>query len=157
MLLFGAVLYFLSRSLSLEANEIAADRLLISQRVAAIAAFAGSKTDAPKAGIYLEAMNKLLVSQDQLIDFPRWLNGLARVRQVGINFSFRGNQTPPQGDSPGFISFSLDLTGESSNMIDFIKDVEFRSPRFLAVMDNFDLTRNDSGYRILANGRVFFK
>lgn len=157
IIVFGIVLYFLSKDLTSRANKLTVDRLFISQRAATIAALASLKTDAPKADMYLQAMSKFLVSQDQLFDFPRWLDGIARSRQVGMNFSFQGSQTPPQGDMPGFISFSLDLSGELSNLVDFLKDIEFKSTRFLVAIDNFDLRRSDSGYRILANGKVFFK
>lgn len=157
IIVFGVLLYFLSQDVVSQADKIVADRLVVSQRATAIEALAELKNNKPKANAYFEAMNKILVTQDQLLDFPRWLDGLARVRQVGMNFSFHGTQNPSTGSSPGFISFSLDLTGASQNLIDFMKDIEFRSPRFLATIDNFDFTRKESGYRIMANGKVFFK
>ncbi|MBI4087453.1 MAG: hypothetical protein HY434_01335 [Candidatus Liptonbacteria bacterium] len=157
MVVFAGILYFFSQELSSEAEKIVARRLLINQRVSAIGTLAALKKDAPQADAYLHAMNWLLVAQDQLLEFPRWLDGLARVRQTGIKFSFHGNQVAPRENSPGYIPFSLDLQGGLQNLTDFLKDVEFQSPRFLAEIDNFDITKNESGYRLSANGRVFFQ
>ncbi len=154
---FGTLFYFLSQDLYLQSGKISADRSIINQRAATIDSLNNLKKDAPNADVYLKAMNKLLVPQDQLFDFSRWLDGIARVRQVGMSFHFNGNIVSSQGNSPSYIAFSLDLNGGIQNLLDFLKDVEFRSPRFLVRIDNFDFTKNDRGYRILSNGRVFFK
>ncbi len=154
---FGAMLYFLSQDFLSQADSVAADRLIITERAAAIGVLAGLKTDAPKAAPYLEAMNKILPPQDQLLDFRRWIDELARTRKVGMSFAFQGTQTPSHGDSPGFISFSLDITGLPSNLVDFMKDLEYKSPHFLVALDNLDFSKSVPNYRILINARVFFK
>lgn len=151
------VLFLLSRDLQSQAEKVVADRALINQRAAVVAALASLKTDASRAELYKRAMDKILVSQDQLLDFPRWLDGLSRVREIGLTFLFQGSQVAPQGDSPGYIAFSVDLIGKLNNLVDFLKDVEFQSPRFLVSLDSIDLTRNGSDYRILSQGRVFFR
>jgi len=156
-LVFAAILYFLSRDLQFQAEKIVADRALINRRAAVLGALADLKRDAPQADVYKRAMDKLLVSQDQLLDFSRWLDGLARVRQIGLNFSFRGSQVAPQGDAPGYIAFSLDLAGKLNNLVEFLKDLESLSPRFLVGLDGVDLTGDGSSYRILSQGKVFFR
>lgn len=154
---FALALYFLSKDVNFQEEKVVADRALINQRAAVLGALADLKRDAPRGDVYKRAMDKILVSQDQLLDFPRWLDGLARVRQIGLNFSFQGSQVAPLEDSPGYIAFSLDLVGKLSYLIDFLKDIEFQSPRFLISLDNVDLTRSGSDYRILSQGRVFFR
>lgn len=157
LLIFSATLYLLSSDLSARAEKIVADRALISQRSAALEFLAESKKNTPRADVYKQAMDRILVSQDQILDFSRWLDGLARVRQVGLSFSFQGGQVSPHGDAPGYIGFSLDLNGKLDDLTNFLKDIEFQSPGFLINLDNFDLSRNGSNYRILTQGRVFFK
>ncbi len=157
ILIFASILYFLSEDLSFQAEKVVADRALINQRAAILGALADLKKDASQADIYKRAMDKILVLQDQLLDFPHWLDGLSRAHQVGLSFSFQGSQVPPQGETPGYIAFSLDLTGKLGDLIDFLKDVEFQSPRFLVSLDNVGLTKGDSAYRISSQGRVFFR
>ena len=155
--IFGAGFYFFSKSLRADAQYIAEDRLLIAESSAILASFAELKRDASLAVRYEKAMERLLVPKDHLIDFPRWLEGLARVRQVGLNFSFSGSEVGPQEDYPGYINFSLDVTGNFDAIAAFLKDAESQSVRFLLNLDTFDVTRGGSGYRVFSRGRVFFK
>ncbi|MBU6500637.1 MAG: hypothetical protein KGJ89_04260 [Patescibacteria group bacterium] len=157
ILIFGAVFYWFTGELSSQANQIAADRTLISKRTSAIAVLADLKDNSAQANTYKQAIDKVLVSQDQLLTFPNWLDSLARARQVTLSFSFQGNQTAPQGDSPGYIQFSINASGDLSNIISFIKDVEFQSPQFLVSLDGFSLSGAGSNYSVSLGGRVFFK
>ncbi|MEK7507954.1 MAG: hypothetical protein AAB602_02630 [Patescibacteria group bacterium] len=157
IIVFGVVFYFFSRSLNTIAREIAADRLLIANNAVVLGNLAELKRDDQKSARYEKAMNKLLVPKDQLIDFDGWLEGLARVRQVAMNFSFSGSEVAPQENFPGYISFSLDIAGTLDALTAFLKDIELQSTRFLVNLDTFDVTRSDVGYRIITNGKVFFK
>lgn len=157
IVVFTSAIYFFSQDLESRADKVVSDRTLINQRAAALGALADLKRDSPPADIYKRAMDKILVSQDQLLDFPRWLDGLARVRRIGLNFSFQGNQIAPGENAAGYVAFSLDLIGKLDDLVDFLKDVEFRSPRFLISLEGIDLTRNGTDYRILSQGKVFFK
>ncbi len=154
---FGSVFYFFSKSLRVLARDIAADRLLIANNAAVLGNLAELKRDSQEAARYEKAMNKLLVSKDQLIDFGTWLDGLARVRQVAMNFSFSGSEVAPQESFPGYINFSLDVAGTLDALTAFLKDIELQSTRFLVNLDTFDMTKSAGGYRIITQGKVFFK
>jgi hypothetical protein len=155
--IFSAVFYLLSSDLISQTGKIVADKALLAKRTATLEALASLKKDAAGAVLYKQAMDRLLVSQDQLIDFPKWLDSLARVRQIGLNFSFTGDQVPPGIDTPGYIIFSIDINGALDNLIAFIRDIELQSPRFLVALSGFDLNKTDSNYRITSQGRVFFR
>ncbi len=154
---FGAGFYFLSKSVGIQAEKIVTAQTFIAKDSAALAAFAELKKNAAEAALYQNAMEKVLVPKEQLLDFPRWLDGIARTRQVGLVFSFVGGESLPQAETPGFIGFSADITGTFDNLTAFIKDIEFNSARFLANFDGFDLTRSESNYRLVSQGKVFFK
>lgn len=157
VLIFGAGLYLLADDLENKSEKIVTARALISQTAATIEALADLKNDAPKADAYRRAIDKILVSQDRLLDFPRWLEGLARGRKVALTFSFQGSQVKPLDNAPGHIGFSLDIRGALANLTEFLKDVEFQSPRFLVSLDNFNLNGSGSSYRITSQGKVYFR
>lgn len=157
ILFIGLGIYILSGMLSTQADKISAERTLITRKAAAIAGLASLKRDLPQAEIYKKSLDQILVSQDQLLDVPHWLDGLARGRRVALSFSFAGTQTQPSGNSPGTVPFSLDIGGTLDDLIGFVKDVEIEPPRFLMNLDGFSLNGSGSAYRITASGKVYFK
>lgn len=154
---FGAALYFLANDMAVQTKQIVLDRNLISERAAIIGVLADLKSNASQADRYRQAMDKILVKQDQLIDFPRWLEGLARSRGITFTFSFNGDPAPPTAAYPGYIGFSLSSGGSFGGLLDFLKDAESRSPQFLIDIASVDLNGGGSNYLISMSGRVFFK
>jgi len=147
----------LSRDLESEAEKTATDRILISKRAAALESLADLKRNSAKADAYKQAMDKILISQDQLLDFPRWLEEAARIRRLALTFSFQGSEVQPQPNFPGYINFSLDLSGPIDDLTQFLKDFERQEPRFLVSLESFDFVRDGSIYRVLTRGKVFFR
>jgi len=157
IIVFGASFYFLSKSFDSMTKDIAADRLLIAGNTVTLGNLAELKQADQESARYKKAMGKLLVSKDQLIDFGNWLDGLARVRQIAMDFSFSGSEVAPQENLPGYINFSLDIAGPLDALTSFLKDIELQATRFLVNLDGFNAVRSDAGYRIVTNGKVFFK
>ncbi|MBM3257133.1 MAG: hypothetical protein FJY98_02275 [Candidatus Liptonbacteria bacterium] len=157
IILLVGIIGWLASDIEAQASRVAQDRTLIRERSTSIAALAELKHRAPQATLYEQKLNAFLPTQEQLLDFPRTLDNLARVRKVALNFAFQGGQALPQGNTPGSVGFSLDVTGAYADIMGFLKDVEFEPPRFLATFDSFDLTRGGEEYRFLGQGRVFFK
>lgn len=156
-LVFGAALYFVSSDLDKNSNRVYLDRTAAATRSAALESLAALKSGLNQSSKYRQAMSKILVTQDQLIDFPRWLGRLAQVNQVSENASFQGSQSAPQGKTPGYIGFGMSASGPWGNLSAFLKDVEYRYPQFLVNFDTVDLTQGNNSYSILVNGRVFFE
>ena len=152
-----AIIGWLASDVQAQADRIRKDRVLIRDRSAAIAALADLKGRASQATFYEQKLSAFLPTQEQLLDFPRTLDNLARIRRISSNFAFRGGQTAPQGNMPGSIGFNLDLSGALEDILSFLKDVETEPPRFLATFESFDLTRSGDSYRLLIPGKVFFK
>lgn len=157
ILIFGAASLFLSLDVFSQSEKTAAARALIAERSAALEALAGLKQSAPEAARYKEVMNKVLVTENQLIDFPKWLDGLARGRNLALSFSFQGERIASSETLPAHIFFSMRIRGGLENIIDFLKEAEFQSPRFLVRLDGFSARRDGGDYDFSANGRVFYR
>ncbi len=155
--LLAAVAGWFAADLSTQRSKVVQDRVLIRERSASIAILAELKRNAVQALRYEQKMNAFLPTQEQLLDFPRTLDNLARVRKLTLNFGFQGGQTPSQGNAPGAVSFALDVNGTFNDILGFLKDVEVEPPRFLAAFDTFDIVRSVEGYRLFTQGRVFFR
>lgn len=156
-LISGVVLYLMAGDLRFQVQNIGEAQAAILNSRIVLDSLSALKEDLAQASDYSQAMDKILVPQDQLLDFGKWLDQLARAYQIQLNFSFGGEPVSPQAGSPGYYNFSLELNGDLNNIMDFVKDVEYRSPRFLTVFDSLDLSNKDGSYEVSANGRVFFK
>ncbi|MCR4328130.1 MAG: hypothetical protein NUV53_01285 [Patescibacteria group bacterium] len=154
--LAGVIGWFAS-DIEMQATIINKDRTLARERSASIAVLAELKSNAAKALRYEQKLNAFLPTQEQLLDFPRTLDNLARVRRLALSFSFRGGQGVPEGVKPGSVGFTLSATGALSDVLNFMKDIEISPTRFLATLSSADLTRIGEGeYRLSAQGAVFF-
>jgi len=157
LLVFTAAFYFVSQDLSYQADKITEARGYISERTRALESLASLKEDLAQADVYKQAMDRILVTQDQLIDFPRWLDSLARGRQVALSFSFAGDPVPSQGKAPGYVNFTFSVEGSFDELVAFMKDVEFQAPGFLVDLESVNLDMVGSDYKISSGGKVFFR
>lgn len=156
--LLGGGLAWLSYGLSDQAQRIVDDRVQLDQRAALLGSLAALKDAAPAAANYEKAMELLMPTQDQLLDFPHTLDNLAKVDQVSLSFSFQGGQVAPQGANPGYVTFSLNAGGSADNLTNFLKDAEVRASKFLVAFNSFSLSRNgDGSYSVMAQGQLFFR
>ncbi|RJQ29869.1 hypothetical protein C4571_00405 [Candidatus Parcubacteria bacterium] len=154
---FGVGVWWYGTSLEKVTKEILVDRLLLKKRTEAIGVLAQFKSEAPVAGAYQKAMDAILPAEDQLLDFPRWIESIARARNLEAGFSFQGGAVPAQEDSAGYIGFTMSVNGSLSDIFGFVKDLELQTPRFLSSIDGFDLHGADAQYQFSSRGRVFFK
>lgn len=157
LVIFGAAFYFLAGDLQFQSKKIVDVRAAIASRVATLDSLATLKGGAAPAAGYEQAIDRILVTQDKLLDFPKWLDGLARAHKVGSSFSFQGDPVLPQGNTPGYYSFSLNISGNLNDMADFMKDVEYQSPQFLTSLYGFDISGSGDNYAVVTSGKVFFR
>jgi hypothetical protein len=158
ILIITAGLYFVSNDIALKVSTIVTDRALLSNRSQAIDSLAGLKKNLPEAERYTKAIGQILVQKDQLIDFGRWLDGLARSRQVAISSALDGTEIKSGIGTLGSIGFNIDASGGLPNLLNFIQDVELRSPRFLVDIVGFEVTQiSGSEYKVASRGKVYFK
>ncbi len=153
---FSGGLYWLNNDLETQAERIINARSTVARRSSSLEALAELKRVAPRAEEYQRTMDRLLPTQDELIGFGSWLENLGRVRQVSVDFSFEGGQTPSGENAPGFIPFSLRLSGGHENVVGLVGDLELTGTQYLISLGAIELTRNGSSYKISTSGYVYF-
>ena len=156
-LLFGSAIMWLANDIKGQSNKVQEKGTLLAGRVHSLELLADLKRNAPEVKTVGDQLNRLLPGKDNLLDFPRWLDGLSRVDKVALTFSFQGATAAAQGDQPGYVGFNMDTNGPYDNLVTFFSDLETRSNQFLVSLDSFDFVKSDKIYRGLVLGRVFFK
>lgn len=156
--LAGGALYWLYTDLNTKVVEITTGRGTIQERIQEVGLLADLKNSAKSAEDYQKVMDTILPDQNKLFDFPRWIDNLASNYSITDRFSFQGNQTPSQGSTPGYVGFSVDITGSMQNIVSFMKSLETtQGSQFLVTIDSFDLNQASDKYHVILNGKVFFK
>ncbi len=157
IVIFSLILYWLSGKLYDETEQVSANRMFIKRHSELIGDLANLKTTTAEVQRYKQALDLFLPTKDELVNVSKWLDGISRAYQVNENFSFQGDATVPSDAEAGHIGFALDVNGGYDNLVNFLKDVEFKAPRYLTSFDDFDLKRAAGNYRILIHGRIFFR
>jgi len=152
-----AAFYFLAADISSRASVVSANRAQIAKQNNSLASFAEIKQDSDEASKYKAAMDKLLPAQDELINYPKWLQNVAATYNITADFSFTANTVPAAAASPGTVGFSLTVEGENNNLVSFLKNIESQAPGFLLSFDSFNLTKNGDDTKIVTGGNMFFR
>lgn len=158
LLIAGAVLYWFGGFLGAKAEKIAADRGLIHRRSKILETLAELKRVAPEAAQYKTKIDAVLPAKDQLLDFPGWFEGFARVHQLKLVASFQqAGQVEAKNDSAGYISFGASAEGQYENIVAFLKDVENNPQRFFVDITTIAIEKRIGNYSASMSGKVFFK
>lgn len=142
-------LIFLGWDINRRAKAIKEQRQELADRSAKLSLFAQLQSQSAQADSYLSILENILPNRDQLFDFPKELERLAKQAGLGFGFSF-GNETPPGLAQPGRLKFIVTSQGSLLKIIDFIKNAE--ASRFLINFESFDF----SGAGADINGEVLF-
>lgn len=156
VIVVAGAFYFLMGDIASRSNAIAATRVLVAQKNSSLAAFAEIKKDTAEAATYETAMDKLLPAQNDLINFPQWLQNFAATFNVTTNFLF-GETVAATPSAPGSIGFSLTAQGSEGDTLSFLKNLESQAPGFLLSFDSVNLTESGSGAKVVVTGEMFFK
>lgn len=106
-----------------------------------------------KAKPLFSQLTTALPTRDELINFPKELDAIAKRDKVDVGFSF-GNEQPGTATESGFIKFTLSLAGSFQNILAFLTDLEAH-PYFIHI-PSLDLTRRDKNtYALVTTGEIF--
>ncbi len=133
VLLVGLI--FLGWDINRRAQVIKEQRQELADRSAKLSLFAQLQNQSVQADSYLSILENILPNRDQLFDFPKELEKLAKQAGLGFGFSF-GNETPPSSAQPGRLKFIIAVQGSLAKILDFIKIAE--ASRFLINFESFD-------------------
>lgn len=157
MIVFAIALWLVKQYIVEHSFAIVDGKAMQARRSHLIENFAQLKTDAATAAPYAEKIKLLLPAEDELINFPGHLEGLARVHSVGYSFSFQGSPIPGDEKTPGYVAFALGAEGSMQHIHDFLESLQGKASRFLVSFGGFELTNIGEGkYRVSSPGKVYF-
>lgn len=156
-LLFAMLLAWLSSDLNRQAEKIQGARAAIATSIRSFERLADLQRGASGAARSAEALGALLPNKDELFEFPRTLDTLARINNVNLTFSFQGATVPPGPGVPGRTGFSITARGSAAAVAAFLAEIEARSQQFLLSLDALTLDRDGTEYRASGRGQVFFR
>ncbi len=155
--LFGAAFYFISGVLNDRSAQVAAERQTIASRAYALQNLSSLKAANAQADLYMQKITAILPTQDALISFPDFLDNLAKVHNTSTNFSFNGPPTVAANKQPGFAAFNLTVSGQLSDIQQFLSDMELKAAKFLVNIDSVDISSGGGGYNANIVGKVYFQ
>lgn len=156
-IIFGIIFYWFAGDLGAQAKKVEESRATIRGRARLVETLARLKRNRLEVERYQTFVDALLPAQDGLLDFSRWLENLGRVHQISLRSSFQGATLTPTVDAAGTIGFLMEVDGSFSSLVEFFKELETRSARFLVTLDNFDVNRSGGSYKVSVYGRVFYR
>lgn len=156
-LVIGILLYMLGSYMDTTSKSIMQKRAALSFGSGIVERFSNLKRDAAVAERIQKDIDALLPPQEELISFPGYLEEAGRVYGLSISFSFDGNPTTPGAGQPGFAYFTVSTSGSLARIVEFLKNVETKSTKFIVGFDSTDISASGDVYRAKIGGRVFFE
>jgi len=152
LIVFISLIVFLGKDISQKAGYIAATRNNLNVRLRQLNDLARLREEAKVAEPNLIKLQTLTPTRDKTFSLPRRLEELARANNLGFSFAF-GSENPP-ADNLGSINFNMTVEGSYQNILSFIRTIE-TGPYFMKI-SSFDIIRQESGFRALLGGSVFY-
>lgn len=126
-------------------------------------AFSRLMKDYQVASPYLESVKQLLPNQNQIISFSKDMADAASSFNVNLGFGFEKEGVKEVSEGVGAISFSMSLSGNFSNIVEFITSL--KESRYFVDFNSFDFTggsadsiiKGDRSISAIIRGRVFIR
>lgn len=151
---FSVALVLMGRDIGKRAQAIRDQRIEIANRNQSLSVIANLQKDFNDAQKYTSILENALPTSNQLFDFPKELEFLAKKQNMGFGFSF-GSETPPSESQPGSAAFVLTIQGTRAQIINFIKTLE--EIRFLVNIGSIDISGAGDGFGATIGGIVYFQ
>ena len=164
MAIAGAAFYFLTGYITTTAAKIVSDKSQIVQQTEMLGNVAALKEEVGQSTPYKAAMDQLIPSSDDLINFDKWISNIAAGYQVQVTPAFQGTPGPAALDGEsgtGILNaqgFTLTANGTTANLTNFLKYLETQSAGFLLQVSTFQLTTGQSnGTQLVVNGFIYYR
>lgn len=156
IVVFAVVLSLLAHALSGTTERIVALRAHIVRNQTLVQTLSNMKQISGDMGTYKDKIALLLPGSDQLIEFPKQINALAKMNQVGTTLSMDENLSLP-GDGPGSWGFSIIASGSFQNILSFMKALERDPGHFAIGIDTVGISQDQTMFRASISGKVFYQ
>ena len=136
--------------------KIEAFREELKFRTNALNSLASLRQESEKAKPYFNMLQTILPTKDEIVNFLKELNDLAKINKIELGFSF-GNEILGTPSEPGATNFNLTVSGNYNNIFNFLRSAE--KSRYVIGWESVDLTRDPQSQRFsaLISGKVFSK
>jgi hypothetical protein len=112
---------------------------------------------------YLELVQQLLPSQNQIINFSKDMSDLADTFGVTLGFAFEKDAIKKVSEGVSAINFSMSLSGDFSKISEFI--ISLKESRYFIDFSSFDFTggstesiaKGNKTISAVVKGRVFMR
>jgi Tfp pilus assembly protein PilO len=115
------------------------------------------KAGEKEASSYLATLKNQLPFEEELINFPKEIIGLAERDKVELGFTFGGRGTE-ELDQLGSLSFSMSSSGTYDDTLAFLKRIE--SHRYFISLDSISLTQKSESENLFSgvmSGKIFIR
>lgn len=156
-ILASGAIFWLKRDIEDRSGKIVGKRGLIVQQAGLTETIASLRANQAVAEAYRESLERLIPTKDDLFDFSKWLQSLAKNYGVGATFNFSGLEVMPTGEALGYVKFTLGVSGALQEISVFLRDLENRTDQFLTKFDSFSVKEVSGNYHVTVEGKVFFR
>lgn len=153
ILILGAGLYFLRQDIkdnvekARNARQELLSRSTIGEKISLL------KNQAEQAKLYSADLENILISRDQLANFSRDINALAKQNQIDLTSGFSG-ETGAGIDNLGSVGLTMTAAGSLENIVNFLK--AFNESRYSVKLNFLDFVSQNGKFKALFNGQIFF-
>ncbi len=151
-LILITTIFVINSDINRKVQEITTLRADLLFRLNLAESLAVLNQDSQEAQKYTTELDTVLLDRNKLIGFPRELAGIARQNKIDLN-SALGQESPIDSETLRQTNFMMTGQGTFENFINFLKTLEIS--RYFINLSSIDLTREQSIFRIIMNGRVF--
>ena len=152
-LALGVLIVFLGRDIGIRAAQIASQRQDLSLRLQAFESLATLRSGEDRAKEFSAALEASLPEKDDLIAFPKALEGFARNNQLGFDPVEFESEEPSAEGLPGSNNFVMRTNGSYTNFIRFLRNIE--ESTYFVGFSVIDLSQRNGGYEMRMSGKVF--
>lgn len=153
----GVVLWWLRYDIQVQSEKALSLRQELGADADLAVSFAALKNQAERAEVFEKRLSGLLPVSDKLIDFRGFLEVLGNQRGVVTDFSFEGAGVVGEQGKPSAIGFSLEMSGPLSGIQGLLDDIEVNPKSYLLSFDAFDLSKKETGYRVIFRGKLYYQ
>ncbi len=152
----GGILFFRARISDL-AGQTLKTRQLLAERTSSLQLYSSLKTQYDgKGGKYLNVLQNIVPTRDQLIDLRQEFQLLAAKENLDFGFAFfPGDEVTAAPGELGAIKFNLNLKGDIDQLLNFIHSLE--NFRYLITLESFTMNRQGSSIQMTIKGQVYFR
>ncbi len=147
--------YYFSGEIEARVASILRARSDITAQNMSLSLIASLKSNTPQATKYQTAINHLLPTPDNLINFPGMVDTIARSYGLNDKVVFTGDPVPAAAAVPGYAQFTLEADGADVDLRSFLRDIELKTSQFVIEVKSFNFTGSGPASRLSLIGRVF--